>query len=80
MVVAGQDTPSTSGSRARRVRILSRTATTGLTSPTNSRHDPGLMPATFPLQLLLVTFASWTNRHQAQVIEYLVEENRVLKE
>ncbi len=34
----------------------------------------------FPLQLLLATFAGWVNRHQDQVIEYLVEENRVLKE
>jgi hypothetical protein len=34
----------------------------------------------FRLQLLLATFAGWVNRHQAQVIEYLVEENRVLKE
>ncbi len=32
------------------------------------------------LQLLLATFAGWVNRHQAQVVEYLVEENRVLKE
>ena len=34
----------------------------------------------FRLQLLLTTFAGWVNRHQAQVIDYLVEENRVLKE
>ena len=34
----------------------------------------------FPLQLLLATFAGWVNRRQAQAIEYLVEENRVLKE
>ena len=34
----------------------------------------------FPLHLLLATFAGWANRHQAQVIEYLIEENRVLKE
>ncbi len=34
----------------------------------------------FPLQLLLATFAGWVNRQQAQVIDYLVEENRVLKE
>ncbi len=34
----------------------------------------------FPLQLLLATFAGWANRHQARVIDYLVEENRVLKE
>jgi hypothetical protein len=38
------------------------------------------MPDLMPLQLLLATFAGWTNRHQAQVIDYLVEENRVLKE
>ncbi len=38
------------------------------------------MPDLFPLQLLLATFAGWVNRHQAQVISYLVEENRVLKE
>jgi hypothetical protein len=33
-----------------------------------------------PFRLLLVTFAGWINRYQQQVIEYLVEENRVLKE
>src|SRR6516162_9913519 len=33
-----------------------------------------------PLQMLLVTLAGWVNRHQQRVIEYLVEENRVLKE
>ena len=33
-----------------------------------------------PLQVLLVTLAGWINRHQQHVIEYLVEENRVLKE
>jgi len=38
------------------------------------------MPGLFPLQLPLATFAGWVNRHQAEVIEYLVEENRVLKE
>ena len=38
------------------------------------------MPEFFSLQLLLATFAGWVNRHQTEVIEYLVEENRVLKE
>ena len=38
------------------------------------------MPDLIHLQLLLVTFAGWVNRHQAQAIDYLVEENRVLKE
>ena len=33
-----------------------------------------------PLRLLLVTLAGWINRHQQHVIEYLVEENRVLRE
>ena len=33
-----------------------------------------------PLQMLLVTLAGWVNRHQQRVIEYLVEEHRVLKE
>ncbi len=35
---------------------------------------------TYPLQVLLVTVAGWVNRHQQEVIDYLVEENRVLKE
>ena len=38
------------------------------------------MPDLFPLHLLLATFAGWVNRQQAQVIDYLVEENRLLKE
>jgi putative transposase len=33
-----------------------------------------------PLRLLLPMFAGWVNRHQLNVIEYLREENRVLKE
>src|SRR4051812_47192658 len=33
-----------------------------------------------PLQFLLLVFASWTNRHQAEVVAYLQEENRVLRE
>ena len=32
------------------------------------------------LRFLLLVFAGWVNRHQQRVIEYLVEENRVLKE
>jgi putative transposase len=34
----------------------------------------------YPLQVLLLTLAGWVNRLQQHVIEYLVEENRVLKE
>jgi putative transposase len=33
-----------------------------------------------PLQVLLVALAGWVNRQPQHVIEYLVEENRVLKE
>src|SRR5256885_1558102 len=33
-----------------------------------------------PVRLLLVTLAGWVNRQQQEVIEYLVEENRVLRE
>jgi putative transposase len=29
--------------------------------------------------VLLVTLAGWVNRHQQHVIEYLMEENRILK-
>ena len=33
----------------------------------------------YPLQTLIVALAGWINHHQQHVIEYLVEENRVLK-
>ena len=33
-----------------------------------------------PLHILIASFAGWMNRHQAEVLEYLIEENRVLKE
>jgi putative transposase len=39
-----------------------------------------MFPPFQPLQLLLVIFAGWVNRRQLDVIEYLQEENRVLKE
>ncbi len=35
---------------------------------------------TYALQVLLLTFSGWVNRHQQDVIAYLVEENRVQKE
>jgi transposase InsO family protein len=38
------------------------------------------MPELFSLQLLLATFGGWVNRQQTEAIDYLVEENRVLKE
>jgi hypothetical protein len=33
-----------------------------------------------PLHLLLMMFAGWVNRHQLEVIAYLQEENRMIKE
>jgi putative transposase len=39
------------------------------------------MPTEFyPLRVLLLTLSGFVNRHQADVIAYLVEENRILKE
>ncbi len=39
-----------------------------------------LMAEIYPLQLLIASLAGWMNRRQADVLEYLMEENRVLKE
>src|SRR5215470_3354064 len=33
-----------------------------------------------PLQFLLLVFAGWVNRRQVELLEYLQEENRVLRE
>ena len=33
-----------------------------------------------PVRILIVTLAGWVNRHKPEIIEYLREENRVLKE
>ena len=33
-----------------------------------------------PLQLLLIIFAGWVNRHQLEIIDYLKAENRILRE
>src|SRR6267142_2662581 len=33
-----------------------------------------------PCSFLIVSIAGWMNRHQQSVIEYLMEENRVLRE
>src|SRR5882762_10229898 len=39
-----------------------------------------MSPLRLPFHLILLTFAGWVNRHQLDVIEYLQEENRLLKE
>jgi putative transposase len=33
-----------------------------------------------PFQFVVITIAEWMNQHQQQVVEYLLEENRVLRE
>jgi hypothetical protein len=33
-----------------------------------------------PFQFVVIAIAGWMNEHQQRVIEYLVEENRVLRE
>jgi len=34
----------------------------------------------FPLQFIVLLFAGWINRQQLEAIEYLTQENRILKE
>jgi hypothetical protein len=38
-----------------------------------------MSPLLLPFQFVLLSFSGWVNRHQLDVIEYLQEENRVLK-
>ncbi len=47
---------------------------------TSAHVEWGMRAEIFPLQVLLLTVSGWVHRHQADVIAYLVEENRVLKE
>jgi hypothetical protein len=53
---------------------------TRYTGRIEARYDRLMTTDVYPLQVLLVTLAGWVNRHQQHVIEYLVEENRILKE
>ena len=46
----------------------------------SNRLDWGFRADIYPLQMLLLTVSGWAHRHQADVIAYLVEANRVLKE
>src|SRR5258707_15819841 len=39
-----------------------------------------MVPLWHPLRFLLVTLAGWINQQQRDVIDYLQEENRVLRE
>ena len=39
-----------------------------------------MAPVIQPFHLLVIALAGWLNRHQQAVIDYLIEENRVLKD
>ena len=45
--------------------------------PAACRYPQAMLPA---LQFLVLTFAGWMNRRQEDLIDYLREENRVLRE
>ncbi len=45
-----------------------------------SGYNPSMALTLQPFRGLLLTVSSWVRRHQERVIEYLIEENRVLKE
>ncbi len=64
----------------RPIRKLERSANAEVTTAGYRPHNGRMTPDSFCFQLLLATFAGWVNRQQSQVIDYLVEENRVLKE
>ena len=51
-----------------------------LASATPVDDDPWMNPGPFALYFVVSTFAGWANRKQASLIEYLLEENRVLRE
>ena len=44
------------------------------------QSSPYLTNVITPLQLLIIALAGWLNRQQEVVIDYLIEENRVLKD
>jgi hypothetical protein len=44
------------------------------------RQNHAMPPDSMHLKLLLCIFSGWVHRQQGEVIDYLVEENRVLKE
>ena len=39
-----------------------------------------MRPALDPFSFLVISIAGWMNQHQQHVIDYLIEENRVLRE
>ena len=67
----------------------SRTVPFRVTQPNRARTGQGVQEVDtrlamslllLPFQLVLLMFAGWVNRHQLDVIEYLQEESRILRE
>jgi uncharacterized protein (DUF2342 family) len=48
--------------------------------PKEARYDRRMTSDSLPLRLLLATLAGWANRYLQHVIDYLMEENRALRE
>ena len=44
-----------------------------------SGHASAMAPLPRPVAVFLLLFSGWVNRHQQAVIDYLLEENRVLR-
>ena len=44
------------------------------------QYDEAMTADYYPLRMLLLAVSGWVHREQQRTIEYLVEENRVLKE
>ena len=43
-------------------------------------YDPKMFPILTPFSFVIACIAGWLNQHQQRAIDYLVEENRVLRE
>lgn len=48
--------------------------------PPQREPQPALMTTIAPLQILFLTMAGWVNQQQQDVIDYLKEENRILRD
>ncbi len=67
---------------SRSVREYERTVTACIVTLYASMHHRRKIAFMYlfqPWQLLLVTLAGWINRQQQDVIDYIQEENRILK-
>ena len=80
MVENGPAVPKKNGGLRRPEPVLSENSIVVSQHDLRVHQNTGMTPDFLRLRLLLATFAGWVTRDQAQVIAYLVEENRVLKD